>query len=106
MERGKTMSNNPFWTTIRQQVSELKEAKSADDVVHTLSHDRNPYGSGTGCEDGFFAGSGGEESVYEVLTGNGWREVWAESGIYYTLEAPDGSRITYIEGDIRKGDRR
>ncbi|MER5889687.1 hypothetical protein ABT160_38170 [Streptomyces sp. NPDC001941] len=54
---------------------------------------------------GFFAGSGGDETVAAALRTAGWEEIWAESSIYYTMRAPDGSMITYIEGDIRRGDR-
>ncbi|MFF3959684.1 hypothetical protein ACFYY1_41920 [Streptomyces sp. NPDC001890] len=94
-----------FWTVIAEQHKELESAHGADDVVRILSHDRNPYGPDSGVGDGFFAGSGGDKTVREALHTAGWELVWAESAVYYTMRAPDGSLITYIEGDIYRGDR-
>ncbi|MGW6144397.1 hypothetical protein [Streptomyces sp. NPDC055140] len=99
--------SNPFWTAIAAQHKELESARSADDVLRILSHDRNPHGPDWdgASEDGYFAGSGGDKTVGEALHTAGWTAIWAESPVYYTMRAPDGSVITYIEGDIRRGDR-
>lgn len=96
-----------FWETIRKQLTELREAKGADDVVRILSHERNPYGSAErmGPDEGFFAGSGGSDTVMEALDDAGWTVAYAESGIHYVMQAPDGSRITYCEGDVALGDK-
>ncbi|MFF7115443.1 hypothetical protein ACFY91_24470 [Streptomyces albogriseolus] len=87
-----------FWAAIAEQLQELRTAKNADDVLSTLA-------SGHGLDRGFFAGSGGDDTVSDALYAAGWELVWAESSIYYTMRAPDGSMITYIEGDIYRGDR-
>jgi len=98
---------DPFWTVIAEQHKELESARTADDVIRILRHDRNPYGPNWdgAAGDAFFAGSGGDKTVNAALHTAGWTTVWAESAIYYTMRAPDGSRITYIEGDIYRGDR-
>lgn len=99
-----------FWTTVREQLAELRIATSADDVIRILGPDRNPYGPGwdgmDGAAEGFFAGSGGDGTVYDALDDAGWFMVWQESAIYYVMRAPDGSTITYCEGDIYRGVRR
>ncbi|MGW6202131.1 hypothetical protein ACWF9B_00530 [Streptomyces sp. NPDC055089] len=87
-----------FWSMIGEQLQELRTAKSADDVLRILANDKGP-------NRGFFGGSGGDETVSEALRTAGWELVWAESSLYYTMRAPDGSMITYIEGDILRGDR-
>jgi len=92
-----------FWQTVKQQVTELQSAGSADDVVHILSKERNPYGHDSIAGDGFFAGSGGDDSVNEALSTAGWKYVWCKAGYYWAMRAPDDSIITYIEGDIYKG---
>lgn len=103
-----------FSAVIANQLNDLKSAKTADDVIRILSAERNPYGSVQhaemidGAAQGFFAGSGGDDTVWEALDDAGWTQVWesdkpGESGIYYTMRAPDGSEITYIEGDIYRG---
>lgn len=96
---------DPFWVTIKEQLTELESAKSADDVIRILSHERNPYPDkdGMSSADGFFAGSGGDNTVWDALDEAGWEQSWSESGIYYTMRAPDGSEITYCEGDIYRG---
>lgn len=96
-----------FWDTVNTQLNELRSAATADDVATILRHARNPYGPDhSSAGDGFFAGSGGDETVLEALRVAGWRVTWAESAIYYIAQAPDGSTITYIEGDIYRGERR
>ena len=50
-----------FWQVISQQIAQLREARTADDVLRILATEDNPYGdphiSGAPA---FFAGSGGE----------------------------------------------
>jgi hypothetical protein len=100
-------SKDDFWAVIRAQLTELESAQSADDVIRILSLERNPYGYGAeiSSADGFFAGSGGDDTVAEALETAGWTTVWTRAAYYYAMRAPDGSLITYIEGDIYKGDR-
>lgn len=102
------MGSDGFWATIAQQVEELRTARSADDVVRILSDERNPLGPGhkDGAADGFFAGGGGDDTVWNALTDARWSVVWAEADYYFLVRAPDGSHITYIEGDIYRGDKR
>lgn len=94
------MSNDPFWTTVREQLAELTAATSATKVAEILCAERNPYGHETITAQGFFAGGGGDDTVRDALRQAGWRTVWAEASYYYAMRAPDGSVITYIEGDI------
>ncbi|MFC9591538.1 hypothetical protein ACFTUC_17330 [Streptomyces sp. NPDC056944] len=102
--------SDPFWDAIRTQLKELEQAKCADDVIRILSPERNPYGSDwdgmDGAAEGFFAGSGGDGRVNEALEEAGWSYVWARATYWWAMQAPDGSVITYIEGDIYRGDRR
>jgi len=95
-----------FWKVIAGQLDELRSAKSADDVVRILSHECNPYDDPSmagGC-DGFFAGSGGDETVRQALGDAGWA---FERGnrYYYVMRSPGGDYVTYCEGDIYLGDR-
>lgn len=108
-----TTMADPFWSAIRAQIAELRTAKTADDVIRTLSPERNPYriddpnwdGMDGGAQ-GFFAGSGGNDDVWDALDDAGWVQVWAASALYYVMRAPDGSMVTYIEGDVYRGDKR
>ena len=95
-----------FWTAIKQQITELKTAENADDVLRILSNDRIPFGGGESSGDGFFAGSGGDDTVIDALDDAGWRLAWWEAGYHFAMTAPDGSGITYVEGDIYRGTER
>lgn len=101
--------NDNFWAVIRAQIEELKSAKNADDVIRILGPDRNPYGPNwdgmDGAAEGFFAGSGGQPVRYALIDA-GWSQLWMKAGYHFTMHAPDGSRITYVEGDIYRGDDR
>src|SRR5690606_16622391 len=99
------MSDN-FWAVIEEQLAELQTAATSDDVIRILSQDRNPYGRDSSSADGFFAGSGGDGSVLDSLEQAGWRVRWFEAHYHWCAEAPNGDRITYVEGDIYRGDRR
>lgn len=106
------MSNAPFWTAVKQQLAELRTASTADDVMRILGPDRNPYRIDNpswdgmdGAAEGFFAGSGGGDTVDEALYSAGWRYLGG-TGIHYAMRAPGGDVITYCEGDVYRGDRR
>ncbi len=88
-----------FWATIKTQLGECEHAGSADDVI--LATERNPYDDPTITgAPAFFAGSGGDDSLMEALRTAGWTVTWAEAPYHYKMQAPDGSAITYVEGDI------
>lgn len=102
-----------FWAAVRQQLTELRTATTAEDVLRILAPDRNPYrleepnwDGIDGAAQGFFAGSGGDDRVDEALEEAGWEHVWSRSAFWWAMRAPDGSVITYCEGDIYQGDRR
>jgi hypothetical protein len=111
--RKETMST-AFWTAIGQQLTELRTAATADDVLRILSHDRNPYrledpnwDGADGGAKGFFGGSGGNESVADALEEAGWTYLWSRANYWWAMRSPDGeSVITYCEGDIYPEDRR
>lgn len=93
------MMTDGFWAAIAEQLAELRTARSAEDVLPTL-----PPDYGDGGVDGYFGGSGGDDSVYAALTDAGWSIAWFKASYYYALTAPDGqSGITYVEGDIYRG---
>jgi hypothetical protein len=100
------MSSNNFWAAAEAQLRELRSATNAADVVAILSLERNPDGPGMSCADGFFAGSGGDDTVQDALEAAGWDYVWPEASYHFCMRAPDGSCITYVEGDIYLGNRR
>ncbi|MFD8594531.1 hypothetical protein ACFV1L_05980 [Kitasatospora sp. NPDC059646] len=88
-----------FWKLIEAQLKELESAKSADDVIRILGGKEN-----ASAGDAFFGGGGGDETVWDSLETAGWKVVWAEADYYWCMKAPDGSLISYVEGDIYRGD--
>ncbi len=89
-----------FWAAIDAQLLALRDATTADDVLRILPV--TPMTSG----NGFFAGSGGDDTVEEALRAAGWTVVWYEAHYHYAMRAPNGDVITYVEGDIYRGDQR
>jgi hypothetical protein len=98
------MSHDTFWATIDKQLEEASTAATAEDVLRIFATAGNPYGdphiSGA---PGFFAGGGGDGSLRNALANAGWRTVWAEASYHWAMRAPDGTGITYIEGDLYPG---
>jgi hypothetical protein len=94
-----------FWAAVEAQLAELRTATSADDVLRILAPEHNPYGADSASGEGFFAGSGGDDSMQEALEAAGWHLTWAEASYYYVIQAPNGDLITYVEGDVYRGDQ-
>lgn len=90
-----------FWAHIERQLLLLKTAKNAEDVITVLGG-RMEASSG----DAFFAGGGGDESVAGALAWAGWSDVWYEADYHWCMRAPDGSLITYAEGDVFRGNQK
>jgi hypothetical protein len=101
------MTSDTFWATIDAQLKEASTAATADDVLRIFATARNPYGDAhiTGAP-GFFAGSGGDDTLMDALYAAGWSLVWAEASYHWAMRAPDGSGITYVEGDLYSGTER
>lgn len=90
-----------FWKHIEDQlaaIAALPKTAGVDDVIELL----DPPSSG----DAFFAGSGGDDSLMEALEKAGWHVVWAEAHYFYVMQAPNGDKLTYVEGDVYRGDAR
>jgi len=87
-----------FWKAIDTQLELLKKAKSADDVLAIL-----PRIPGTSSGDGFFAGGGGDGDVASSLSEAGWTMARYKAHYYWCMQAPNGDLITYVEGDIYRG---
>ena len=102
-----------FWDVIGDQLTELRTATTAADVLRILSPDRNPYrlddpdwDGMDGAADAFFAGGGGGDTVDDALDDAQWTRPWFEAPYWWAMQAPDGTVITYCEGDIYQGDKR
>jgi hypothetical protein len=90
-----------FWAHIERQLLLLKTAASAEDVI-TILGGKMDGSSG----HAFFAGAGGDGSIAGVLREAGWSSVWFVADYHWCMRAPDGSEITYVEGDIYRGNDR
>jgi hypothetical protein len=88
-----------FWAEIDRQLAELRTAKTADDVIRIC-----PAVPGTSAGEGFFAGSGGDGQVIDALYAAGWTVTWREAHYYWVMRAPNGDLLTYVEGDLYRGD--
>ena len=84
-----------FWKAIDEQCAEMRTARSAYEVIDILNR-YGPPSSG----DAFFAGGGGDTRVSECLEEAGWTTVWYEAHYHWMMRAPDGSQLTYVEGDV------
>lgn len=95
-----------FWDKVNAQLEEAKTATSADQLLAIFSHARNPYGdpSMAANAEGFFAGDSSE--LLYTLTEHGWSPVWLEANYHWALRAPDATIVTYIEGDMFKGNQK
>src|SRR3954469_4544752 len=84
-----------FWEAIDAQLALVRKATTADEVIAILQ----PPSSG----DGFFGGAGGDASLMGALQDGGWTILWARASYHYAMRAPGGDIITYVEGDVYRG---
>ncbi len=89
-----------FWEAIDAQLLELRMAKTADDVIRIL-----PAQPGMSSGDGFFGGGGGDDIIDGPLIQAGWKHITYEAPYHFSMRAPNGDEITYVEGDIYRGNR-
>ena len=52
--------------------------------------------------DAFFGG--GDLSLSDALYDEGWRYVWSEASCHWCMRSPVGELLTYVEGDVYRGD--
>lgn len=105
--------SNPFWAAVRRQLDQARTATTAEQVLTIFALENSPYrladpnwNGMDGGAQGFFAGSGGEDTLDEALDDAGWTWLWSQAPYWWAMTAPDGSVITYCEGDIYRGDKR
>ena len=85
-----------YWANVESQIKQMRSARSAADVIRILG----PESASSG--DAFFDGDGDE--MEDALMDAGWRTYRYEAPYYWVMKAPDGSFISYTEGDVSKGD--
>lgn len=90
-----------FWTEVGTCLDELETASTADAVIDGLNAHFSPS-----CGDAFIGGSGGDRQLLDSLRVAGWKIIWSEAPYYYLVRNASGELLTYIEGDVYRGDRR
>ncbi len=95
------MSLSDFWAAIDAQLKDLESAENADDVIRILG---GVEAASSG--DAFFGGGGGDGCMWESLDKAGWSFVWFDADYYWCMRAPNGSMVTYVEGDVYSGNQK
>lgn len=112
-----TLIPDDFWSQIDHQLARISEEKPAtfDDVRAILldlnydqivleTHRNRPRPFDT--NSAFFAGSGGDATVLNALRDAGWHiRVYRTSYHYSVIHERSGEALTYIEGDVVRGDQ-
>lgn len=96
-----------FWQSINRALDRIAVEKpdTFDAVKAILDEGGDPDNvASKGPDSTFFAGSGGDPSLFGALNYAGWRMVWSEAGYYYVARHNDTRELlTYIEGDVERG---
>ena len=108
-----------FWGQIDHQLARIGNADNPadtfDKVRAILTDKRYTAFDGYGYDSGhsfaenhaFFGGGGGDDPLHNALTQAGWRVIWSEAYYYYVMQhRTTGEKLTYIEGDVYRGDSR
>lgn len=94
-----------FWSAIDAQLDRIIRDKpsTVDGVLLVLGRRQDASGQ----VSGFFAGSGGDRSLFGALLAAGWELQWSQASYYYAVRhRASGEWLTYIEGDVLGGNHR
>lgn len=84
----------PDWIDMLNALTEqMKLAVSVDDVLALCPHQS--------AGDGFWPGDG--DDLLGVLYDADWTTVDYRAPYHWCIKAPDGSLLTYVEGDLYRG---
>lgn len=90
-----------FWRDVDACCDKITASRTVDEVIGILNQFFTPSSG-----DAFFAGSGGDRQVIDALRAAGWAIVWAGAVYYFVAKDHAGDLLTYIEGDVYRGDAR
>jgi hypothetical protein len=100
-----TTTTDPLWQSINRALDRIETEKPTtfDAVKAILDAGTDPKPN---ADAAFFGGSGGDRDLWESLYAAGWRETWEEASYYYVMQhRTTGETLTYIEGDVERGDQ-
>ena len=91
-----------FWANVDAALTRCAEATTVEDVITILNERFNPSSGAA-----FFGGSGGDTQLLDKLywdrADNTWRVVRYDAPYYWCLADTNGDLLTYIEGDVYRG---
>ena len=91
-----------FWTSVDAALDRCATANTVEDVITILNEHFNPSSG-----DAFFGGSGGDNQLLDKLywerTERAWTMVRCDADYYWCLADAHGDLLTYIEGDVYRG---
>lgn len=90
------MTLGTFWQAVDDFLAQAAHTDSAPGLIALANTYWDPSSG-----DAFFAGSGGDGQLIDVLgLANGWTLNTTHADYWFTATAADGTRIEYVEGDI------
>lgn len=103
------VTTDPFWLAVEAQLARVVAEKPdtfekvsgilMDPVYEALTQ----YQS-VPSHHAFFAGGGGDATLYDALVEAGWRPMWSEAWYFYGMRHPvTNSELHYVEGDVYPG---
>lgn len=93
--------SDQFWDEIRRVLAAAAQAKTAEELIAVVSTGPDQE---SGSQDAFFAGSGGDDQLFDVLDDSEFWTVFEvkEDFCWKARSLQDDSVIEYIEGDVKK----
>jgi hypothetical protein len=96
------MSFDDYWANVNNALDAIRDrGDTVDDVMRILKEHFTPSSLEAFCADG-----GGDRRLYDELMSvrSDWAVVWEEADYYYVLRDRNGDMLTYVEGDVSRGD--
>jgi hypothetical protein len=91
-----------FWANVDAALDRCAQADTVEDVITILNEHFEPSSG-----EAFFAGSGGDNQLLDKLHWyrpvRTWKIVRYDAPYYWCLADPNGDLLTYIEGDVYRG---
>lgn len=95
------MSLDAYWANVDAALDKIRDGgDTVDDVMRILGEHFTPSSTEAFCD-----GSGGDRDLVDalMLEREGWTLRWYDARYYWCAEDRDGNLLSYIEGDVARG---
>lgn len=99
------MPHNDYFDRIDSANAAINAATTVDEII-AICDKHFPAEIAAGADGDSFYPGGADEDLFSSLNLDTWTFPWIRSEFFFSIQDPQGNIMTYIEGDLYRGNRR